>query len=302
MMNKQNSGLHLSKSAFLFFIPPFLLLGSFLPQTRFFWVAVPLSAIIAFFSVCLSRRFLLRDGMGKNVFLFLLSLFFFIMIIWGISRFLKGQVIQNSPVWLFPACLLLFLFSSSLALKDEKFLFRLASISSPLILVLLVISAAATFRKVELFFLPSAEYWFPSQNIQGFLFSVFACTLLWISISMMLLNIENLEFSAADFGKMLCVSALILSVLFFSAVLALGPNLTEALPYPWYSAPGLDRRAGYLDRQELFSCAALILSLPPYLLLLLNQILKPLKLSKFQQKKPFIFLKINNRHSGGNPL
>ena len=108
---------------------------------------------------------------------------------------------------------------------------------------------------------------------------------------MLILNLQHLEFSASDFGKSISLSALILSVLFFSAMLALGPMLSEALPYPWYSAPGLDRRAGYLDRQELFSLAALILSLPPYLLLLLNQILKLFHPRHFEYKKPFIFLK-----------
>lgn len=257
---------YLEYLAFLYFLSSIFFLGALIPFHRMMWATLLCGGLLALPFLYGVHKLIHRYGIGKPLLALtaVIAALFAALTLYCLSEFLFSCVLQELPVWLFPAAFLLCCIYA--AVKDIHVLERFSKLCGPVVLLLLFLAVCSGIAKVRLSFTYGFFSWrdYTATSAGAFFSGVLFFAVLFFSEGIVLLTILNQKrktpaiFKDAAIGFLL--SIVFLSAAYLVTVLALGPDVFELLTYPVYYPPGLTGNAEYLERIEVILLAVFILS------------------------------------------
>lgn len=257
---------YLEYLAFLYFLSSIFFLGALIPFHRMIWASLLLGAFLALPFLWGCHKLITRYGVGRLLLLLtsILAAGLCAATLYCLSDFLAFCVLQELPIWLFPAAFLLCCIYA--ALKDIHVLERFSKLCGPVALLLLFLSICSGISKVRLSMSYGYFAWrdFLPPSISSFLAGIVFFAVLFFVEGLVLITILNIKRKTPavfkDTAKGFILSAFFLSAAYLVTVLALGPDVFELLTFPIYYPPGLTGTAEYLERIEVILLAVFILS------------------------------------------
>ena len=281
MMHREKSPGYVEYLTFLFILSTVFFLGTLIPFQRTVWAQILCGALPALILLLLFLYMTRQRRVGRfwafcaaviAVCLSALSLY-------CMAQFLYFCVLQELPVWLFPAAFLVCAFYG--ALWDVHLLQRFCKLCGPPVIFLLVLSLLSGASKIRFSLQYGIFLWRDYLRVQtsSFLYGTLLFGVLFLLEGILLLTLLRTETAfekqtvspeAGSGGKKkhhtLCrgfvkgylLAVVSLAAIYFVTVLALGPAVFEFLTYPVYYPPGLSGSAEYLERTEIILLAVLL--------------------------------------------